>query len=267
MAKHQVKPAAVIIDGKRLRRAAFSALLRDWARSAQIELLELVPPGALPASQDNHVRILILNLGGEPLSERGSLDSIAAIQQQWRDVPIVILSDREDRQQVQGALDAGVQGLLPISMAPELALEALTFVLHGGAYFPPTALRRAAAASGEHSKTAAKAPSTPSGDYRRMEQAAPDPEPCPCEPLCPPMTGRQHEVLELLRQGYSNKIIARELCLAEATVKVHVRQIMRKLGASNRTQAAISMKEVPAAASDLLVARRLTPLSGPVHVE
>src|SRR5690606_26939929 len=53
------------------------------------------------------------------------------------------------------------------------------------------------------------------------------------------LTLRQHEVLEGLRYGKSNKHIARELNMQEATVKVHVRQIMRKLGASNRTQVAL----------------------------
>jgi predicted transcriptional regulator len=46
-------------------------------------------------------------------------------------------------------------------------------------------------------------------------------------------------VLKLLRTGLSNKLIARELGMTEATVKVHVRHAMRKLGASNRTEAAI----------------------------
>jgi DNA-binding NarL/FixJ family response regulator len=47
-------------------------------------------------------------------------------------------------------------------------------------------------------------------------------------------------VLEHLRRGDSNKLIARELNIREGTVKVHVRQIMRKLGVANRTQVAIA---------------------------
>lgn len=53
------------------------------------------------------------------------------------------------------------------------------------------------------------------------------------------LTTRQDQVPECLRRAWSNKEIARELGLSEATVKVHVRQIMRKLGASNRTQIVI----------------------------
>src|SRR5690606_38324456 len=54
-----------------------------------------------------------------------------------------------------------------------------------------------------------------------------------------PLTRRQHDVLQRLRLGKSNKLIARDLDMQESTVKVHVRQIMRKLGAANRTQAAL----------------------------
>jgi DNA-binding NarL/FixJ family response regulator len=58
------------------------------------------------------------------------------------------------------------------------------------------------------------------------------------------LTARQWEVLERLRQGESNKLIGRQLKLRESTVKVHIRQIMRKLGATNRTQAALCAAEL-----------------------
>ena len=52
---------------------------------------------------------------------------------------------------------------------------------------------------------------------------------------------RELQVLEILQNGKSNKIIARELGLSEATIKVHIKNVLRKLGASNRTEAAIWM--------------------------
>ena len=53
------------------------------------------------------------------------------------------------------------------------------------------------------------------------------------------LTTRQIAVLSHLQQGKANKIIAHELRMSESTVKVHVRNIMRKMGATNRTQAAV----------------------------
>jgi len=54
-------------------------------------------------------------------------------------------------------------------------------------------------------------------------------------------------VLELLGQGRPNKVIAQRLAMCESTVKVHVRQIMRKLGATNRTEVALKLRELAAA--------------------
>jgi DNA-binding NarL/FixJ family response regulator len=68
------------------------------------------------------------------------------------------------------------------------------------------------------------------------------------------LTSRQYEVLRLLQEGQSNKRIARTLGLRESTIKVHVRQIMRKLGVANRTQAALTAIRVPANDQVLVVA-------------
>jgi DNA-binding NarL/FixJ family response regulator len=59
-------------------------------------------------------------------------------------------------------------------------------------------------------------------------------------------TVRQLTVIESLRQGKSNKIIAYELNMCESTVKVHVRHIMKKLGAKNRTEVALLMNSIEA---------------------
>ena len=53
------------------------------------------------------------------------------------------------------------------------------------------------------------------------------------------LTPREVEVLDRLRRGLSNKVIAHELALCEDTVKVHLTHLMRKLGVTNRTQAAL----------------------------
>lgn len=53
------------------------------------------------------------------------------------------------------------------------------------------------------------------------------------------LSDREKEILAYIRQGWANKRIARQFDVAEATVKVHMKSILRKIGASNRTQAAI----------------------------
>jgi DNA-binding NarL/FixJ family response regulator len=58
------------------------------------------------------------------------------------------------------------------------------------------------------------------------------------------LTSRQMAVLSHLQQGKANKIIAHELSMSESTVKVHVRNIMRKMGATNRTEAAYKAQKL-----------------------
>ena len=58
------------------------------------------------------------------------------------------------------------------------------------------------------------------------------------------LTPRQATVLSLLQQGKANKIIAYELGMSESTVKVHIRNIMRKIGATNRTQAIYKLQQL-----------------------
>lgn len=168
---------------------------------------------------------------------------------------------------VIAAIRSGAQGYFSNSMPPELALQALSFVLHGGTYFPPAAIMAGQPLAGmppiesgssnfiqaptalelephdQSSRTAqeeilceqqgslfdGKAPSFHhGGDHSDGLRPAPE------------FTERQYAVLVCLCQGDPNKVIGRKLGMTETTVKVHVREIMRKLGVSNRTQVAIA---------------------------
>jgi len=137
--------------------------------------------------------------------------------------PLVILSDLEEPEEVCAAFEAGAVGFMPTSIDPSVALEALSFIKCGGSFFPPSALQR-------------EKPSVAG------QVAVEGPNRAEILSLRPPsrLSPKQEEVLRLLRQGQSNKLIASQLGLSEATVKVHLRCIMRKLGVANRTQVAIA---------------------------
>ena len=108
-----------------------------------------------------------------------------------------------DRQQ-----PVGIRGFLATDVSLDIAIETMKFVRAGGVFVPADSLLAAR--------------SNPSS--ASIEQCL--------------FTARQIAVLKLLRQGKSNKIIAYELTMCESTVKVHVRSIMKKLKAKNRTHAA-----------------------------
>lgn len=152
--------------------------------------------------------------------ERLINQEIIALRQAFIDQPIVILLDAAQALQssiVRDALRSGARGVISaktIEMATVPA--AVRYVAAGGIVVPLDIILADAPALNE---TALRAP------------AGID------------LTSRQLNVLARLRQGKANKIIAHELQMSESTVKVHVRNIMRKMGATNRTQAVYNARQ------------------------
>ena len=133
-------------------------------------------------------------------------------------VPSILLSDIEDADQIVDALHRGARGYIPTSVPLDVAIEAMRLVRAGGVYVPASSLMAAKRSlDGQGLKL----------DGNR-----------------PRLTARQLEVAEALRKGRANKIIAYELGMRESTVKVHVRNIMRKMKAHNRTEVAFKMNRL-----------------------
>jgi DNA-binding NarL/FixJ family response regulator len=166
------------------------------------------------------VALAILNIGGESIASPGPSSSVAALNEQMPEVPLVVISDLAQADESVRALRIGAQGHIPTTTPPEIALKALSFILAGGSFFPPTALLQPVRGNGPIRRDVRTMRGLLSEDARRLTQ-------------------RQTEVLELLHKGLSNKVIAQRLDLRESTVKVHMRQILRKLGVQNRTEAAL----------------------------
>lgn len=123
-------------------------------------------------------------------------------------VPAVVSSNDRPAIEVLELLKAGIRGFIPTSVSVEVAVQALRLVQAGGTFVPESSLRSLSSTEQQ--------PSERSGLF----------------------THRQLQVVEAIRQGKPNKIIAYELSMCESTVKVHVRTIMKKLKARNRTQVA-----------------------------
>jgi DNA-binding NarL/FixJ family response regulator len=128
-------------------------------------------------------------------------------------VPVVIVSEKEDADHVLAALERGARGYIPTSLTLDVAVGAMQFVEAGGTFVPASTLTSR--------NNANEAPLAPDGPLRGL------------------FTVRQAAVLECLRKGKANKQIAYELSMREGTVKVHVRNIMKKLKAHNRTEVAV----------------------------
>ena len=123
-----------------------------------------------------------------------------------------MLAYNNDPELVRTAIWHGVKGYIPVTMGFEITIEAVRFVLAGGTYVPMDCLL---------------------GRDWSGEAAQP-------APISDLVTARELAVVRAIQKGKSNKVIAYELDMCESTVKVHVRRIMKKLKAKNRTEVAIN---------------------------
>jgi DNA-binding NarL/FixJ family response regulator len=135
-------------------------------------------------------------------------------------IPVVVISASDRRDDILRAIDLGAMGYIPKSSSNQVTLQALRLVLSGGVYLPPIAL------SARDDPADAPPPAAEDAAAHTTAREL-------------GLTARQAQVLALILQGKPNKVICRELGLAEGTVKIHVAAILRALNVSTRTQAVI----------------------------
>jgi DNA-binding NarL/FixJ family response regulator len=152
------------------------------------------------------IRLIMVSLSDA--SKQAATDTLKALSDLAPSVPIIVLSSNNDLELARAVIGRGAKGFIPVTMGVGIAIEAVRFVLAGGAYVPADFLL------------------TPAS----LQQHRPAPD---------AVTSRELTVVRAIRQGMSNKIIASELRMAESTVKVHIRNVMQKLAAKNRTDVAI----------------------------
>ena len=211
----------LLIDDHALIREALSSVLRELRNDAIVLEAASCRQGADLMREHGDVSLVLLDLR---LPDRDGFDMLVELRDAYPAVGVVMLSAFNDRDNVVRALDKGALGFIPKTSSRELLLGALRLVLAGGVYIPPEILGGAATTTG-----AAASP---------LPQADSKPSPTPAELG---LTERQVDVLALMMQGRSNKLICRALDLAEPTVKNHVSAILKALKVSNRTEAVLAV--------------------------
>ena len=263
------KKTVFLVDAMAFRRARAESFLNPWARNESVELISLDPDEAHTRLVERAECDMLIYSVGAP-SPHEVFTEIQVLHTLRREAALAIVSDDENPTTVLAAIRCGAQGYFSNSMPPDLALQALSFVLHGGTYFPPAAILASQAFSASppiEYRAPDLSQEQPLPGPEQQTQAPPlGPEDGPYEPQgslfddkavsvprdqgfngarhAPEFTERQYAVLVCLCQGDPNKVIGRKLGMTETTVKVHVREIMRKLGVSNRTQVAIAAAHV-----------------------
>ena len=197
----------LIIDDHPLYREGLKALLLGLAPGATVVGVSRVADA--PAAVGAHAPDLVLldmNLPGT--HHLAALNEARAL---FEGVTVVVVSGEEDVALMLAAVDAGASGYIPKSSDPELTIQALRVVLAQGVYLPIEALRHAV-----------RRPATVAGSGPAV---------------MPVISQKQQQVLQRLLQGKANKVIARELDIAEGTVKAHLSAVYGALGVGSRSQA------------------------------
>lgn len=143
-------------------------------------------------------------------------EGVKFLKQKAPDVKIIALSACEDVRKIMKILDLGIKGYIPKRADTKAAKEALKNILNGGTYFP-TALNKNNSEVSEIPRYKVKIKN---------------------------LTNRQSQVLDLIAEGKSNKQIAYEMGVSEATVKLHINALLRSLNVNNRTQAVITAQKM-----------------------
>lgn len=207
----------LVVDDHALIREAMRGVLKELQGDAII--LEAASSGQAMDAIQQHPDLALILLDRK-LPDRDGIEMLVELRERYPAISVVMLSAFNDRENVVRALDNGALGFIPKTDSREVLLGALRLILAGGTYIPPEILAREPAVAAEASKL------------------PPEKRPSPSELG---LTERQVDVLALVMQGKSNKLICRALDLAEPTVKNHVSAILKALGVTNRTEAVLAV--------------------------
>ncbi|WP_374012490.1 response regulator [Pseudoxanthomonas koreensis] len=158
------------------------------------------------ANADADLLLMDLNMPGAH-----GFSALVHLRAQHPQLPVVVVSAREEPEVMRRALDHGALGFIPKSADAATIAQALSQVLAGERWAPAAAATAPAVGHAEHDVA------------QRLRD----------------LTPQQFRVLQLLGEGRLNKQIAADLGVSEATIKAHVTAVLRKLGVGNRTQAVL----------------------------
>jgi two-component system nitrate/nitrite response regulator NarL len=172
-----------------------------------------------------------------------ALEQISVVRDKHLSGRIVVVADHYRSPEPDLALQIGAAGYLVCDMSCDAFVKSIELIMMGGAVFPPGFQASSLDLKSEQGRNAAQADEDV-GVIPGSENTG-----------TPPLSPRELAILRCLISGSSNKSIARKIDIAEATVKVHVKAILRKIRVRNRTQAAIWGMNHP-----LLSANDISPL-------
>ncbi|RDI59303.1 LuxR C-terminal-related transcriptional regulator [Microvirga subterranea] len=175
------------------------------------------------------------------LHQSGTADFVRGLKERREGDRVVVLAEEFDQEGMMSIMQAGADGYCLSTVACEVLVKYLDLVMMGETVFPAAALLSNLATSDRSYRADRVAPAESVEALPTISVGAP----------IRTLSSREAEILHCLMQGAPNKIIARKLDVAEATVKVHIKAILRKIRVTNRTQAAMwAVAHLPSATTD-----------------
>ena len=199
----------IIADDHKLIRDGISPFILQLGDD--VEILEAASLSEVMTQIDHasNLGLVILDL---IMPGMNSFNGVGEVSSRCPDVPVVVLSGYASRDHVISAMKHGASGFIPKTVAATTMLSALRLVLSGEKYLPCSSFQ------------------APAND-------APAQPPINASDLMAKLTDRERDVIGLTMRGMTNKVIAAALNVKEITIKVHLRNIYRKIGVRNRAQA------------------------------
>lgn len=215
----------IVVDERVLIRDCFARSLQAKCGNHNVLSFATVEEWVAAAADHARAAVIIVCAQGRRWSRAEIERAIATLSRAEMSAPIVIVSDAEDVDHILEAIKGGARGYIPTSLTLDVAAEAVRLVEAGGTFVPACSLT---------------APRETPGLQKSVDGAS-----------GARFTARQILVVEALHSGLANKQIAHELNMRESTVKVHIRHIMKKLKARNRTEVAVLTSSLFADRDDL----------------
>lgn len=205
----------LIVDDHELVRRGLGHVVRDCFPDAEVveasnaaSALELMP---------HDVEIALVDVR---MPDSDGLELLHELKTRWPEVPVIMLTSFDHAHYVRRALSEGAAGYMLKDATPDDLEQAIKVAISGGGnVLSPKVIQNLFEAT-------AADPSAPEGSRGARPAGA--------------LTQRETDILALLAEGKSNRDISRALYLSEKTVKAHLAAIFRKLGVTNRTQAAMA---------------------------
>jgi DNA-binding NarL/FixJ family response regulator len=212
----------LIVDDHALIRDGLQGVLKKLKRGATVLEAADCRQAMVAVEGNPDIELILLDLS---LPDRDGFSVLTELRERYPAIAVVVLSGTQDSATVTKALELGAAGFIPKGTRREVMLGAFQLIFDGSVYVPPQIL-------------------TQQGDASQPAPAALRDNRSIITPAEAGLSERQFDVLALMMQGKSNKVICRILNLAEPTVKNHVTAILRALKVSNRTEAVIAVTEL-----------------------